>query len=934
MLPIQLKINGDRPLLRREGFALSKTAKAFRGAIRRNDATSPTGFRFVPADLGEDQVSGIPVDDPGLYQFPETGVVQLKPSALRSDLMENEDFAPFWVPLSQLRYRTYGDPLRAELFEIPQDHLPSQPRVLSIQREDTTDLVGITPAAAHLAALDITDRWSLVWLAETTFSLYPNEGFSVIIRPFGTASDRPAANFGIAFGYRWFLTLNMAGGAALYEYAGDSSTGREWIRRKQFGFAQGGVDPTQEFQLTVIPHMIDAVSFLFSQAAQGNPAQASDYRAAVSTGFMYECRKNGFNPPYNSSMKQSIKLDGAPIVIATRKDRYQLAFMLHRVRYLESGMTLAAETIDEPKPARTPTVNPIGYFGQNRAGEPGARVQFSKTNPTIGAMFTNENGATWTPAKDTKLVASTWLKPSGASLADAVYSPEIWAMEYKILPETHTVADSEYDLSESWYKIAGRLSSHPDSDVLSMRLRRTSDWQNLYKLDGPVDLTVDDYKLFEGELLQYRPTIEGKIDFFSDDVAIAGDNAGKVRVSPEVYDDAEATGFWDSLNDTSASHFLSLTKRSYGALLYDVFRLRGDEDASIDIAADLYSLEVDGWEAANDWKTTNENASLGDVVRTLIALYGMQGNGQPRELRVIRRDGMSKAFLSPAYDPTVTPPHVFYLHTRALPEDVRALEDSDRWDGVEGVRYWKVFSPLELTRRRADYNAVKSFCSSGNAEGADMFASFISPHPNALEDADNWDFQGRVRSRTYGPNENALASTLNELQRVTRRRYDTESRAMLVAVVDAEFQPGKIDTDDFVMIVLPALSDDSGEAFLEGDPVTLGAFRVVEIAYEFELSPPAADPAPETIDIPAQDFETKPAIDEETGEGPAAGGYPESEPTGEVGLEVSPLTGMIGSTARRASWSARYTLEYVGEVTSETWPMFSTVLPDYGRAPS
>lgn len=925
-LPIEFTFNADATTLRREGFALSKSAKAFRGAILRPDATQVTGYRYMPAELGEDQVGGIPIDDPGVYQFPESGVLQLKPSPLRPDIAENTAFEPFWMKLNDFRYRTYGVPTRSEILEIPQNHIPSKPRVLTIQREDVTDLVGIVPTSPHLAALDIGTRFSLIWLAESNVQLYQNEGISFFIRPFGTVADRAAALFGVNFGYRWFLSLNMAGGAALYEYTGTDAGGKQWVRRKQFGFAQGGVDPTQSFQLTIIPHQADAISFLFSQAAQGNPAVASDYKASVSTGFLYECRKNGFEPPYSSSMKQHIKTESAPIVLATRKDKYQLGMMIARVRYLPAGFTLTPEVLDEPKPAYTPALTPIGYYGQNRAGEPGTKIQYSKTDTTSGAKLWNGIGGAWTPAKDTHMVATAWLKPSGFTIADAVYSPEVWAMEYEVPAETAELTGASFPMSEEWYKLSGRLSSHPDTDVLEARLRRTSDWLNLYKLDGPVELKVDGYKLFDGEIGQYRPSLDGAFDWNPD---------GSIRVTPELIDDMEATGFWESMNDTSASHFLSLTNRSYGELIEKLLKLRGDTAPTIDIAAELYSLRVEGWESANDFKTTNENSSCGDVARLLIMLYGVQGNGIPRDLRIVRRDGISKAFLSPVYDPLVVPTHVFYLHTRCLPAAAEFSTDEERYAGVEGVKYWKAFSKPEIVRRRSDYNAVKSYCSVGTGEGSDMLAAFISAHPDALSNPDFWDYQGRVRSRTFGPNENATASTLNELYRITRRRYDTEGRPSIVIVLDAEYQPGKIDTDEFVIVAIPSLVDDEDRGIITGDTVTLGAFRVVEIPWEIDLSPPSDDPAAETVDLPAQDFTVSPG-DDDDGNSPLGGGYPDpaDTPTPPTGVEMQPLTGMIGSSARRASWQARYVLEYVGEVVSDDYPMFSTVLPDYGRAPA
>lgn len=895
---IGITLNYSRNVLRREGFALSKTAASFRGSILIADDTSTTGYRYVPSDLGEDELTEDSFrNDPGLWQIPETGVIRLRPSIFRADFVESADWAPYWIPLSGFRY-TEG-----EVREVPQDHLPSQPKLITTQRTDLdTELAGLSTIPAGVSGLDVETRFSLVWGLETTASLYTNEGVGFTIQPFGIATDRAASFFGVLIGGRLFAELSMNGTASVYENVGTAAS-QKWVKRRRFEFSQGGVDHTRAFQFSIIPWGIDAISFVFSQAAVGNPAEASTYKAAVENSFLYEIRKHGGKCPFVPSLGQSEKYPAATLAIAYRKDRYAVAFGVARIRYKASGLRLTAENIGIPRPGSTPIVTPIGFFNQKlELGDIPANVYESKTSAVIGARYRNDENATWTPANDRKIVAGCWLKPSAKDFSGSangdigVYSPEIWAMEYEIAPTVHAPGD-DIDLSANWCKIAFRLSTEPDASYLDLLHRRTEDYRNLFKLDAGVDLTIDDVPIFEGEVIHSRPTIEGG---FKGPKPEANPEPEDFKTRPIITDDMSAGDLWAALNETSASHFLSLTKRSYGLLIEKALKMGGCDQSTltlvsgyyenddISIAAELFSIEVDGWEQANDWKQTSENSTVGDILRMLIDLYGMGGKHGPRDMRINRRGRKWRAYLAASYDPEVSPSVIFYLDERCLPPAIRSLTPAERWAGVEGVKYFAIFSPPEFTIRRPQFNSVTAFSSSGGGRGSDAYAAFLPPKPEVLTDPSYWDFQARVRNRTFGVNEMGMISTLNELQRATRRKGDTLCRTLIGLVYDAEWQTS-IDTDIFAAVVGSAVYDVAEASISEGDPISYGAFRLHDIAIEIEKVEPTA----------------------ETPEG-ALWGYEDSD-------------------ARTGMRQGRYTVEYAGATALDDFPMFSDMIPDYGR---
>lgn len=862
---ILVKINPPRIVVRKEGWGLTRSASAIRGA------------RLVPVDgVNEYQAADL---DEGLWRIPEFGEVMLRPSVFRKDLMENADWAPYWYSLSMLNVR--ASPV--ELKEIAQDHLASQPKVFTTMREDlATDLLGLPVVPPGLSGLNVTANYSLVWVASTKDPLWANEAFSVWVTPFGIPSDRASSIMAIAFGQRWCLILDMAGGATLFQNTGTAAA-QNWVNRKRFEFAQGGVDHTQPYQVTVIPWGGDRIQFLFSQSAEGGGSDSSQMGSQVLTAFCYECKRNGFTPISNPVMNQTIKTEAAPIHIAVRKDRYSLAFMMARVRYKNALLIVAPEQFDEPH-SNQPTVTLWGFFNKTHGVE--APAQFYKgPNRTLGpgANFTTHKNLTWNVSKDTKPVLFTYVEPSEGG----VYSPELSAVEYDLRPDTHAVA-GEYEISDLWKKLSFRLSNVPDVGQVGLLYDRTFDWANLFKRDATFEVEVFDWDnlnstVIEGDIEEMRPVMEGA--FAPEETFEVGEETVvKIRTTPSITDEPILRDMWGVLNSTSASFFYSMSQRSLGELIEKLLKRAGATDATLDIAPELYSIKVDGWEVPNDFKVPSETASCGDVARVLISLYGYQGKSVPRMLRIRRRNRVWQAYLSPDYDPGVTSlDGVFFMDTNALPESIRGMTDLARH--AEG--YFRMWGFPEFVNRRAPFNHLAGSCSTGMSDSVDRYTGWIPPKPSQLDDETYWDYCAGVDSRVYGPNEFGLISTLNELHRALRRKYDVEARPLLGLQFQGEWQV-PLDSDQIVAVVGRAFEDGSG--FVKGEPISYGAFLIEDIGVEITMAEPERPIS-------------------------GLGGYKDD------------------STARYSSKVGLYSMTYVGETGLADFPMFSTVLPDWGRMP-
>lgn len=853
---VLLELNYARQEVLRPGWGLTKTAGAFRGA-------SWDGEKWVPGSLGFEMVAGNPVDSANLWQEAETGVVLLRPNAFRDDLVTSSAWESCWISDLSGRGQLQFDP--DDLEKVEHDEGSKPVWFHSKLASASASLNGLGTVPDHLEALNVESRFGMKWVARTAEMLSDNEGFAVYGQAYGVATDRQNALMGGAFGQRWYVQIGMNAEAAIYENAG-TPTAPNWVRRKRFELQGGSLNADFAFMLAVIPWGIDGISVVFSQQPIAKDLEQASTGASEGAS-LYLCRKHGYTPPWDAAAGHWVKTEADQLTVALRSD-VVAGFSLLKVRYAACGLRLAPEVLDEAKPGKTPTVLPIGYEPMGSGGF------VSDTSSTHGASYTNERGVAWDDTKDTKIVAATWLKPS----AGGKYTPEVWAMEYDVETTTHNPALTAIDLSERWQKICFKLTAEPKGSPIDVRYLRNGDWANLLKLDGQLRLTVDGIEVCDGPVTRAKPTMSGGVGILNGD--------GVPRSTIMVVDDLEAEDGWSDFASESAAYFPSLTNKTLGAVFEKVFERAGVGPSSYVIDSALYEIYVDGWDRPNDWKLPNENDSLEDVLCGLIERYGLQGNGGGRTVRCHKLDGVWTAYLDFVYDPAVAPSLAFFLDDRCLPAG-SPYTDAERYAGIEGVRWLRLFEQPEITVCAPRFNAVRAFASAGTGDGSDMFSCYIPPEPAAMTDPLDPDYQRRARWYTLGPPETAMATTQNELERIARRFYDEHCVPERWWAQHGEWQPGVWPA--MICSVFGIAPEDGGD-FAAGDVVSYGAWRIETIAGEIRSDAPA---------VPAPD-------------GSMGGAHGDDRKWTRTGL---------------------YTLRYVGETDPEVVgvPMFSAMLPRQGR---
>ena len=859
--------NYARPSMRRDAFAFHRRSKALRGA-----APGPT--KLEPGPLAMD-LSGNPVDN-GLWLEPNTGVIMLQPGPLWSTFMED----PYWEP-DWFRSASGSNQMvvaAGALAEQVRDDLGSAPVLWATLRPDPLAAIAALPSVdSWLSGLDVAGEFDLSWVARTSRTMRPNEGFSLLIQPLGTMSDRADVYMGLAFGGRFFLSLHASGYAWLWV----RRSATEWSHVQRLEFAAGGIDHGQPFQLTVVPWGASNISVVFSQAGGGGESTASNTDTGVRSAFLIECSRWGIACPFDPSIGVNRKADGAAVYIGVRRTEYQVAFGMAAVRYVATGV----RTLPEPLPEvmshavgpLAPKATAFGIVGQTEGVGLPATLCKSATLTTPGAGYTSETGAvattevSWNAATNRQVSLRTWLRPSHSG----VYTPELYALQFEVPPWIVTPETEEIDLSESWRKLSWQATSEMAGSVLEALVTVPTldtatdpptikeDYKKLMTMGGTVKLAIDGVTVFEGTVRRRRPVIEGGVQVQEDDMMVRFP-----RHSLLVSDDLLVEDLWHELDDTSAAGIESLSRRTIGAILREGFKRAGFPDAELSIDPELDSMTVDGVSdsGGDDWKLVNDDATVGDLFRALRSNYGRQG--QPH-LHVMRQDGMWVCRLSKLYTSVEDLDHVFHLDLSTEPTELTT--DEERW----AESRYRIFDQFEPVIERGSFNALACYSSTRTGDGSDAIAAFIAPDPRAWDPA--WPgHEVRTRMRRTTASETAMASTLDGLARYARRYNDAEGRTRVSVAVEGEWGPD-VWPDDLVAIIGPAPADDVAQGIEVGDPVSYGAWRIVSCPPEIEHDNP---PTPG-----ADDF---------------------------------------GKTERRDyTWSALYTLEYVGPTDFEEAPMWA-----------
>lgn len=841
---IQLLLHEPRTELLKAGWASSRVAASLRAArITRIPLNGGCTSRYTEADMPQ-----------GVWQDPDTGYLMMRPSSLRYDFTESSAFLSARIPLSSL---TVPPPVSAvPVFDEPADPSTGKPKMIALQRvDDTTPIASISGVPARYQGVHSTSNSdSMVFVAQTgNFDI--NEGLTITVQPSGLPTDRAAAWFGFMFGDRYYVQLGMNGSAALWEYGFQScetsDPTQDWVRRQRFEYGQGGVDHSKPFQVTVFPWGMEFISILFSQAQQpSQPTKSTSQKVETNTFTFKVSQRDGNKPRFDVAHAHYVKIEPAPVRIAMRKLGYQYAFALAKLRFETStSFVTLPESLDEPKGVDV-TVNPIGFF-------PGGS--------TITATKFNEDGTAWNPATHVRFCPSITLNSSGSGK----YTPELWGLEMEVLPQTHVASAPERvtDFSAQWSSLVWRESCHPDASELTVVMRRDTDWRNLLKLDGALTLTIDGDRRFEGYIERYRPHFDGLpvTPGFMVRKSLSETNEGDDSIP--LRDNPVADDLWGRLNSCDCANFKSLTRRYIGDILLDGFKRAGFDASEIIISSPLNTLEIGGFEKADDWKQPSEDATVGDLFRRIIKTYAAQNAD---DLRIIRRGTRWHCYLAERFKVgTTQPTAVFMLDTSVhFPS---GETDLLRWENPDGLGYLKILTQPEIYINRPSYNSLRVVSTSESNKNSIGLAAYIAPHPDSITDTDAVDYWGRVVPRTMGPSEAGHLTTQNEVERYARRVYDEEMRDSRQWTHAGEWQPF-VRPDQFVWIT----GRDPN-----GDPISYGAWRIEEAMI--------------TIDVdedPSQD----------------------SSPDGPV-------------TSRRFLWSADYTLSWAGIYEKDETLMFSGTVP-------
>ncbi len=837
---ISLVANYPRYELRREGLEIFKKAGALRGAVLEEG-------EFRPSEIGVD-MAGDP-DPDALWREPETGSILLRPSSLRSDFKSSDEWAGTWLRLADLHHAEGG--LEEVIVEVP----PYNSYINTSRIDLFTPVDGIS-APFPYTGFDIGD--TLVWAASTKTPFAANEGFSFLIRPYGTPFSRFPILAAVAFGDMWTLTI-ATGKAALWLKVGGA-----WTLKRQFDFAFNPEQATP-VEVNVIPWGIDFISVMISQGSSGPRQNSNSSGTSVAGSFLVQTRQFGFTPEWDASRKQYIKTKAAPIAIAL-PNRSQSVFSLARIRYKAAGLRLAPEPLGEPKPETTPVARPIGFFGQNSGGAIAGAFADSGFSAG-GASITNRNGAAWTPATDTSVVATTWLRPS----ADGLYSPEVWAFEWVVEPQTYLSEDATIDLSSRWRRLSWIMTGESRPTAMTLLFDRSDDWSTMLNLYGSLKLEIDEEILWEGTFRQMRPVIEGAAEFRD-----GGELGPQARRLPVISDDALADDLWTDLESTPAQNPSSFSRQTVGSIIEKCFKRIGASTGEIEVQAELYDIEVDGFDAgSDDWKLPNDEATIAHVIRRLNENYGFQGRG---EIRARRWLGKWKAWITRVWNPEEAVDGYFFVDQRCLPSGVAT--DAERWSAE--IPWLKVRSGFEPWVTRPEFNALVCHAATRTGDGGDGLCCYIAHDPAALSPS-HPNHMPRISTRMITPGEASMASTMNGLARLARRIHEREGTVQRGLDFEGEWQP--FCQPDQIWAVLAIAPADDGD-IAAGDIVSLGAYRIDIIQAEIYAADRGDDP-------PSDVF-----------------------------------TGGKSIASRRHTWSGQYSLNFLGATDLEWAPMFTVM--DFG----
>lgn len=759
---IELTLDPVRTELQRTGYAVSRPASALTFAALRpvwDDLAGAYVDRYVPCE------------EPDLvWREPETGTLMLKPSGLRADLYTNSALAGNWVALSGLTYPS------GALQEVVYSEFGGAPRLHWTCIDGSTPITGLTGGPGTLPS-------GMAWVAKTISNLSADEAFTLVVQPFGTATEKPEDLLIFAWGGRHYVALGSNGDGVYYGYVDGA-----WYEISTFTWG-AGMDLAQPFRLTVVPFGPQFVAIV--STGNGPVQQSTGIADFISGQTLLRLADLGCTVDVDGVTGVATKCAAGPLWIAASASR-QIGFGIHRCRFAECSFALAPEQLDGPKTMPTTPVAAIGYQWRGTVGTPG---------------YTSDDGDAWDPDADTRLVPTVTLTPSSSG----IYTPELWGVEVDIPAVTFTPTHTERDASADWMRIDVRLSAHPNESECHVLLRADDDFARILRLDHGIRVSQDGTVLFDGYVTEHDAVLRGFTRAYPKEDP---EDPAVLEYKAQMELDVTATDMWHRLNTVPAAFTLSFTRRSVGAMLEHLLLRCGFTAGQMWIDPDLYGIAIDGWDGDNVWKGPVPDASVGDLIRALIDAFGLQQRGDLR----VRWDGSQwRCGFRPSDDPSAC----FVLDSTLFPSGT----DSDRWTAGRLA----VLDDPEFHVSRMPYNSLFVLAASSDGSTRGAWGASISPHPRTLSDPTFAGYDGRLLPSVVAPQYVPLASTFDGCAKTARRIWDAEYVRCRSCALEAEFRAGVAGPDVVAWIAGRSPVAVASLGIEPGDPVSLGKWLIEEV---------------------------------------------------------------------------------------------------------
>jgi hypothetical protein len=769
MSRLQVLLNYPRTELLKEGWEKSRLASSIQAAEM---GTKP----------GSDEQQLIPTAiSKNLWQEPNTGVIMLRPGPLNPQWWEDTSLDQYRMSIDDWSYGSDGSGLTPLLAA------GGNFSMLTRRASKVSDIIEMQVDLALMAILDLMDS-EMRWVMQTKTTLYHNEGFSMWLHPMGIYTDRATDYMLIAFGNKYVLHMQMNGSASLY--AKDRNTG-DYKKKVTFSFAQGGVDHTKPFQLTVIPWGRHYITFLFSQSTDSQKLAQTAVKAPTVASFLYNISKYEGGLDLDQTFNTYMKTEAAPLSVAIRRKLYNYGFSWARVRYPSTAtLTTLPESIPEIKDV-TPDILLRGYDGQISYD---LATQTSLTVTAVNGTNGPFNGFTDT------LVASRIVFNSDSN---KIYTPELWSIDYTVEAQTHTPDWTPLDISDRWTMLRIQRGTDPDQKRCEVKLQNDPGFYGILSGWGPLrvnclDQTDTSVPIFDGYIYHRQPTLEGFLVTVADQIS--------------------ARDMWIRLNEMPAPDSKFLDSQSnlvdtIKAYIKKAGFLESDINL-IDPNGYLSSIQFGGFTDPNDQKGINMDGSCGDVLREILKLY------TPLPIRVRPVNGKWDIYLAPQYNPATPPSKIFLLKSG----ESSVVGDLNRF--LAGEYYITTYP--EWTVEEPDFNAliVRGATTTGqDAEAIEAVIPWVKADPRSVQDSSYAGFMGRAKVKTVGPPDIPEAQTQGELNRCARAYWDQNRRKLPLLEFGGEWQP-EVDCDDFIWII---------GVNPQGQRVSYGAYRIETLDVQFEM---------------------------------------------------------------------------------------------------